>query len=234
MFQKLLLSVASKDAKKFIGRKAQNPVVFDLGRTISELILANSSKTPITDDYDVRDYELPTGSGILELANVGKVFLFESVKEVSDAIPAKDSNSIVSQWKVECACGKILTPAALKANWLRFAKANGEKEVGFDSISKQHLTLSKLQFLAYDKRNMLAISDGEHATVDKWVSYFLNVRFDALKQYGYLEPVANEEIQAEWLFKFGAVNTTTDFDGPEVPMSTTEQGDKREGESEDV
>jgi len=96
------------------------------------------------------------------------------------------------------------------------------------------LTLSKLQFLAYDKRNMLAISDGEHATVDKWVSYFLNVRFDALKQYGYLEPVANEEIQAEWLFKFGAVNTTTDFDGPEVPMSTTEQGDKREGESEDV
>jgi hypothetical protein len=234
MFQKLLLSVASKDAKKFIGRKAQNPVVFDLGRTFAELILANSSRAPITDDYDVQDYELPTGSGILELANVGKVFLFESVKEVSDAIPAKDVNSIVARWKIECACGKILTPAALKANWLRFAKANGEKEVAFDSISKQHLTMSKFQFLAFDKRNMLAISDGEHATVEKWVSYFLNVRFDALRNYGYLEPVASEEVQAEWLFKFGAVNTVTDFDGPQEPMNASEQSEKHEGESEDV
>jgi len=206
-FTSAMLSVANGNArKKFTGYRGEQPVVKDLGLTIATLILAGKNRTVITDEFMVMDYQLPTSSGLLQMATIANVYLYESVIEVTDPVCQKSTSSVVSGWLSECADGKLLTPAGLKAQLQNFYKLTTGEIPSFINISKEHKTLKDLGYLYDSEKRVVQIS--ETGTVDEKASYLLGLSIPALSKLGSPFVVSNDDVLSEWVFGIGAVSNT--------------------------
>lgn len=206
-FKSALLSVANGNArKKFTGYRGEQPVVTDLGLTIATLILADRNRTVVTDEFMVMDYQLPTSSGLLQMASIAKVYLYESVIEVTEPVCQKSTSSVVSGWLSECADGRILTPASLKAQLQNFYKLTSGETPSFININKEHKTLKDLGYLYDGNKRVVQIS--ETGTVDERASYLLGLSVPALARLGSPFVVSSDDILSEWMFGIGTVSNT--------------------------
>lgn len=206
-FKSALLSVANGNArKKFTGYRGEQPVVTDLGLTIATLILADRNRTVVTDEFMVMDYQLPTSSGLLQMASIAKVYLYESVVEVTEPVCQKSTSSVVSGWLSECADGRILTPASLKAQLQNFYKLTSGEVPSFININKEHKTLKDLGYLYDGNKRVVQIS--ETGTVDERASYLLGLSVPALAHLGSPFVVSSDDILSEWMFGVGTVSNT--------------------------
>lgn len=206
-FKSALLSVANGNArKKFTGYRGEQPVVADLGLTIATLILADRNRTVVTDEFMVMDYQLPTSSGLLQMASIAKVYLYESVVEVTEPVCQKSTSSVVSGWLSECADGRILTPASLKAQLQNFYKLTSGEVPSFININKEHKTLKDLGYLYDGNKRVVQIS--ETGTVDERASYLLGLSVPALTRLGSPFVVSSDDVLSEWMFGIGTVSNT--------------------------
>lgn len=206
MFRDHVLNVAASKAKKYlVGYRGEAETVFNVGRTLSEVILAPTRRTVIMETYEANDYKLPTGTGLLELANIGRVYLFDDVIATAPALPAKSTDCIIAQWKTECMQGKVLTPKALEKVLSEFYGYAGES-VAFTNVAKCDYSLESFSHLYEDEGHLVKHNDGSRATFHELVAYYLKLNHPFMSEFGRRQiPIVREECQSEWLFNLPAI-----------------------------
>jgi hypothetical protein len=225
MFKNHMTNVATSKAKKYlIGYNGEKETVLNIGRTLSEIILAPTRRTVIGGEFEANDYELPTGTGLMELANVGRVYLFEDVVAIAKALPAKPTDCIVAQWKTECLEGKILSPNGLKSVLSEFYGYLGESK-GFQNVTKEDKTLESFQHLYEREGFVTRINHGDKSADVDLVAYYLKIGHPFFTEYGRTGlPVVREDLQSEWLFGAAAPQIGGSSKKDEAPKEEVVEG----------
>jgi len=232
MFREAILTVANSDVqKKMVGFSAERPVVANIGRTLCELVLAPRSRSIVTEDCQVSDYRLPTGTGMLELANIGKVFLFDEVIQVTDAIQAKQ-NCLINEWAAECQSGNILTPEGLESQLMTLFRLSGRGDQQFTNVTKKDVSLYDFKSIYAGKNTVAQCWRGDSSTLNELSAYFLRVQFVALVEYGLKMPIVKEDRRYEWFFGLGAANSAET--SKDTVSRSEAKGQKDEEVKEDV
>jgi hypothetical protein len=205
-FKDALMNVANNRlAKDVIGYKAEREIVGRVCKTVCALIKARRNRQQIAEGYEVQDYELPAETGLSEMANLGKIYLYSEVVEITDEVLTRASDSVLQSWETEYDDKvELLTPKGLEAALRSVYKAlNVDKT--FVSIHKENKTLSDIKYLYCDDSHVIQISDGVGETVSEFASYALGLTNKQLSKLGTVMNFVSEDTFCEWLFGAAAV-----------------------------
>jgi hypothetical protein len=204
-FIELLKHVASHYAiEKMFGENGKRKdVAVGIGSTIAALALADSNKSAIAEGYLAEDYKLPSGSGLLELANIAKIWLFDGAIGIqSGEILKKDiSKGIFAAWVDWDSEGKpilneevLYTPQRLMTELNSIYKLNGQSAPAYMNVRKEEITLSDISVID-GKR----ISDKD-TMISKVLALFFGLSFPELSCFGVASVSESDRVLASWLF----------------------------------
>jgi len=216
-FKDVLMNVANtRVCKDVIGYKGEREIVGRVCKTVCALINANRNRQQIAEGYEVQDYELPVETGLSELANIGKIYLYSEVVEITDEVITRSSDSVIQSWGTEYDDKvKFLTPKGLESALRSLYKAlNVDKT--FASVHKDNKTLSDIKYLYGDESHIVQISDGVGETVSEFASYALGLTNKQLSKLGSIVNFVSEDTFCEWLFGAGAVRGTVKEEAQKV------------------
>lgn len=203
---------------KMFGEQGQRKeVAIGIGSTIAKLAFASSNKSSIVESYTVEDYKLPSGSGLLELANVADIWLFEGAIGITNSkVLKKDiKRSFFNAWVSlssdegapiwdETIC---FTPQRLITELNSIYKLNGQSSPAYLNVKKEELTLSDVSILD-GKR----ISDDDSMR-SKVLSSFFGYSYPEISQFGVPSIGESDRVLASWLFSTSGQQSETVKEG---------------------
>lgn len=205
-FTELLRHVVSNyTVDKLFGTKGvKSEVANGIGATIAAIAFADSNKESICDSYLVEDYKLPSGSGLLELANVASVWLFSDAIDVpGKQIFTKDIHiAALNSWgPIKEENGRpvfdksyCFTPDRLMTELNSIYKLNNQSVPAYMNVKKSHLLWNEVSIVG-----SLKISDAD-TMLSKVISMFFGFTNEHLCEYGVPTIPESERAIASWLF----------------------------------
>lgn len=204
-FLELLKHVASHyTIEKMFGENGKRKdVAVGIGTTIAALALADSNKSAMAEGYLVEDYKLPSGSGLLELASIAKIWLFDGTIGIQGSeILTKDiSRGIFAAWVDWDSEGKpimgedvIYTPQRLITELNSIYKLNGQSAPAYMNVRKEEITLADISVI--DGKRI----SNQDTMISKVVALFFGLTFPQLSQYGVASVSESDRVLASWLF----------------------------------
>lgn len=208
-FKDALLNVANtRVCKDVIGYNGEREIVGRVCKTVCALINAKRNRQQIAEGYEVQDYELPVETGLSEMANLGKIYLYSEVVEITDEVIGRTPDSIIQSWDAEYDDKvKLLTPKGLEAALRSLYKAlNVDKT--FASVHKENKTLTDIKYLYCDDSHITQVADGVGETVSEFASYALGLTNKQLSKLGSVVNFVSEDTFCEWLLGASAIKGT--------------------------
>lgn len=217
-FVNLLKHVVSNYVvEKLFGKDGvKSEVARGIGTTIAAIGFSSSGKESICGDYLVEDYKLPSGSGLLELANVADIWLFSDAVEVGKQVFHKDirtaifnswCNVVANDGQLEIDKSICFTPERLMTELNSIYKLNGQAIPAYMNVKKHHLMWNEVSIVGN-----LKISDAD-TMLSKVISMFFGFSNEHLEEFGVPTIPESDRAVATWLFSTSGASSEESKEG---------------------